>query len=76
MTQLKSSGSQRFISSPLYFTPLFSSSATSAGSSIRVVINASGLPFASFVFNVPRMICSPTVASAILPCATSALNSL
>ena len=39
-----------------------------AGSSMRVVTIASAFALGSAGFKVPRMICSPTVASATLPC--------
>ncbi len=53
MTQPSSSGSQRFITSPVYFTPLASSSSVSFGSSTRVTVKA--LVLASPAFSVPRI---------------------
>jgi hypothetical protein len=53
MTQPSSSGSQRFITSPVYLTPLASSSSVSFGSSTRVTVNA--LVLASPALSVPRI---------------------
>ena len=50
-SQPMTSGSQRLTISPEYFTLAASSSSTSFGSSMRVVVNAVA-PFSAF-FNVP-----------------------
>ena len=73
MIQPSSSGSHRFSTSPVYFTPLASSSSVSFGSSTRVTVNV--LVFASPVLSVPRIAWSPIEISATSPFFTSCLNS-
>ncbi len=71
--QPSTSGSQRLMTSPLYFTPCASRSATRVASSIRTVVNPGG---PSAFLSVPRIIVSPTNTSATWPPRTSDLNSL
>src|ERR671912_332173 len=67
------SGTQRLITSPAYLTPALSSSSTSFGSSMRVVVNVVG---PSAFLSCPRMVVSPTATSATWPLRTRLLNSL